>query len=530
MPMRHAARAIYSVSYRWTPGVKKRSILGLLGVALSVAGCAVGPDYAPPDMSVPGGFLAHPSRETSPASNAASVDLTEWWRMLHDRQLNSLVARALDSNLDLEAALTRVQAARALVLVQANQALPEVDAGYGAAAGTGTDNTKAVAPAALRAGDNAKNLDTISQVGGLDAGWELDLFGKVQRAVEARTADAEALKDSRDWLFAIVAADVARAYLDMRAHQRELVVLGRNIDAARRNLDLAQTRFNRGLTNELDVKLAQRQLATLQADTAPLAAQVDISRHAIAVLMGQFPEQMARELTRSGPMPTLPARIPLGLPVDLLRRRPDIREAERKLAASNALVGVAIAQLFPTVTLIGGGGGQGGITSSAAVPMTWIGAIGPSVTMPVLDFGGLDAQIEIADLKTRGLFAAYKQAILTAVQQVDDAAASYHAQLRRLADLNRALDAALDAAKISSERYDRGLTDFLNVLDAERALYDIEERNVVARQAAADQFVALCKALGGGWPPDAVIPALPPAQPALIAATKYLQPAPLQTR
>lgn len=511
--------------------MKKRIFFSLLGVSFAVAGCAVGPNYLPPDAAMPASFLTQRGRDASSSANSGNADLTQWWRMLHDRELDSLVARALESNLDLEVALTRVQAARALVVVETNRALPEVDAGYGAAAGTGTDNTKAVAPAALRAGDNSKNLQSINQVGGLDAGWELDLFGKIRRAVEARTADAEALKDARDWMFAIVAADVARAYLDMRAHQRELVVLGKNIAAARSNLDLAQTRLNRGLTNELDVSLAQRQLATLEADTAPLAAQVDVSRHAIAVLMGHFPEELARELAGSGPLPVLPPRIPLGLPVDLLRRRPDIRQAERRLAGANALVGVAIAQLFPTVILIGGGGGQGGVASSpAAVPMTWIGAIGPSVTMPVLDFGGLDAQIEIADLQTRGLLAAYKETILTAVQQVDDAVGSYNAELKRLSSLDRALQAALQAAKISSERYDRGLTDFLNVLDAERALYDIEERHVIARQAAAADFVALCKALGGGWPPDAVIPPLRPLQPAVIAASRYLQPAPLQNR
>jgi NodT family efflux transporter outer membrane factor (OMF) lipoprotein len=519
------------VCSRWTCSVKKRIAFSLLGIAVTISGCAVGPDYLPPDSAMPGSFLTPRGREVTLSSNSGSADLTQWWRMLHDRKLDSLVARALESNLDLEVALTRVQAARAVIAVEANRALPEVDAGYGAAAGTGTDNTKAVAPAALRAGDNSKNLSSINQIGGLDAAWELDLFGKIRRAVEARTADAEALKDARDWLFAVVAADVARAYLDMRAHQRELVVLGKNIAVARNNLELAQTRLNRGLTNELDVSLAQRQLATLESDTAPLAAQVDVSRHAIAVLMGRFPEELAPELARSGPLPALPARIPLGLPVDLLRRRPDIRDAERRLAAANALVGVAIAQLFPTVILIGGGGGQGGVAASpAAVPMTWIGAIGPSVTMPVLDFGGLDAQIEIADLQTRGLLASYKQTILTAVQQVDDAVASYNAQLTRLNSLDRALQAALQAAKIASERYDRGLTDFLNVLDAERALYDIEERHVVARQAAADSFVALCKALGGGWSPDAVIPPIRPPQPALIAASRYLQAAPLQNR
>ena len=511
--------------------MKKPIILSLLGIAVAVAGCAVGPDYQTPDTDMPGSFLAQRGKEAPPSSSSGSADLTQWWRMLHDQELDSLVARALESNLDLEIALTRVQAARALIVVQANQALPEVDAGYGAGFGTGTDNTKAVAPTAIRAGDNAKNLQTINQVGGLDAGWDLDLFGRIQREVEARTADAEALKDARDWLFAIVAADVTRAYLDMRAHQRELVVLGKNIAAARNNLDLAQTRFDRGLTNELDVSLAKRQLATLESNTAPLAALVDVSRHAIAVLMGHFPEEMAKELARSGPLPALPSRIPLGLPVDLLRRRPDIREAERRLAASNALVGAAIAQLFPSVILIGGGGAQGGqVSSPGAVPITWIGSIGPSVTMPVLDFGGLDAQIEIADQQTRGLLASYRETILTAVQQVDDAVAFYNGQLIRLKNLDRALEAALQAAKIATERYDRGLTDFLNVLDAERELYAIEENHVVARQAAADGFVALCKALGGGWPPDAVIPPIRPLQPALIAAARYLQTAHPQNR
>ncbi len=222
----------------------------------------------------------------------------------------------------------------------------------------------------------------------------------MKREVEAATDSAEALKDARDWIYVTVAADVARAYLDMRAQEGELAVLGRNIEAARASLNLAQSRLDRGLTNELDVSLAQRQLGTLQAQQAPLRAQIEASRHAIAVLLGEYPETLAKELARAGPIPVLPQRIPVGLPADLLRRRPDIEEAERRLAAANAEIGAAIADLFPDVALTGALGAQGGPRSSASLlPYTAIWSLGPGVNTPFLDFGALDARINVADFK-----------------------------------------------------------------------------------------------------------------------------------
>jgi NodT family efflux transporter outer membrane factor (OMF) lipoprotein len=503
--------------------VQKWLLLIALGTAGALAGCAVGPDYHLPSFSLPAAFLVQPEAKVPQSTRSANADLTEWWRALHDKELDSLIARALASNLDLEIALDRLQQARTQVIVVADQALPVAAVTAGGGAGSGSDETKGRVGQPLRSAETASALRSINEAGGVDAAWEIDLFGKIRREVEAQTADAEALKDARDWVFVTVAADVARVYLDMRAQQRQLVVLGENIAAAQHSLDLAQTRFGRGLTNEMDVSLAQRQLATLRADQAPLAAEIDVSRHAIAVLLGRFPEELAKELASTGPIPTLPARIPVGLPVDLLRRRPDIREAERRLAASNAHIGAAIADLFPSVILSGAAGAQGGIRSTKSdIPLTWIGSLGPSVTMPLLDFGALDAQIEIADLQTRGLLAAYKQAILTAVRQVDDANASYRGQQVRLGNLDRALQAARQATQLANERYDRGLTDFLNVLDAEREQYELEERHVATRQTVADDLVALYKALGGGWPPNEPVPALRPLQPAVIAAVKHL--------
>ena len=496
--------------------------LSPLAVAVALAGCAVGPDYQAPSTFLPGQYLSQVKANAPQLTTPESADLTQWWRTLHDRELNSLVARARESNLDIAIALDRLQEARLLVTVAVSEALPVGGGTAGGGVGTGTDETKGRVSGPLRAGNNAQNLRKISETGGFDAAWELDLFGKFRRQIEAQTADAEALRDARDWLFVTVVADVARAYLDLRAQQRQLVVLGQNIGAARGNLDLAQGRFDRGLTNELDVSLAKRQLATLQADQAPLAAQIDASRHAIAILLGLFPEDLAVELSKPRPMPALPAKIPVGQPVDLLRRRPDIHEAERRLAAANARIGVATADLFPTVIISGAGGAQGGIRSSSVVPLTLIGSIGPSVYWPLLDFGALDAQIEIANLQTHEALVAYKQTILTAVRQVDDAISSYRAQQERLKSLDLALAAARQATQIATERYDRGLTDFLNVLDAERQEFDLEARHVAARQTAADDLVAVYKALGGGWSLNEPIPPIPAPLPATIAAAKRL--------
>ena len=506
----------------WSAIVGRWIRLSSVAVALMLASCAVGPDYQRPSTLIPGKYLPQAGDKAAQSIAPAAADLTEWWRILKDGELDSLVARTRESNLDLAIALDRLQEARTGITIAASQGLPVAGATGGGGGGTGSDETKGRVSQALRSAENAQNLNSINEAGGFDANWELDLLGKFRREVEARTADTEALKDARDWAIVTVAADVARYYLDMRAQQRQLVVLGQDIAAARGNMDLAQRRLSQGLTNAIDVSLAQRQLETLQADRAPLVAQIDASRNAVSVLLGRFPEDLVNELAKPGAIPALPAKIEVGQPIDLLRRRPDIREAERRVAAANARIGVATADLFPTVILSGAVGAQGGIRSSSAVPITWIGSLGPSLYMPLLDFGALDAQIEIADLQTHEALLAYKQSILMAVQEVDDANAAYQAQLVRLKSLDRALAAARQATQTAIERYDRGLTDFLNVLDAERQEYDLEARHVATRQAAADDLVALYKALGGGWILNEPIPPIRTPRPAAIAAAKYL--------
>ena len=503
--------------------MKLSSSCAALAAAAALSGCAVGPDYFKPDVRTPAAFVAEAAAGSSHASRRTEVDLRQWWRSLRDKELDSLVDRALTSNFDLAIALARIQAAREQIIVVAGAALPQVTISAGGGGGTGSDETRGRASPAFRSAENAKNLNAIGEAGGFAAGWDLDLFGRVKRQVEAATDEAEALKDARDWIYVTVAADVARAYLDMRAQQQELVVLGQNINAARASLNLAQSRLDRGLTNELDVSLAKRELGTLEAEQGPLRAQIEASRHAIAVLLGEYPETLAVELARGGPAPVLPQHVPVGIPADLLRRRPDIQQAERQLAAANADIGAAIADLFPDVVLTGSAGLQGGPRSSTTLlPYTAIWSIGPAVNAPFLDFGALDAQVKIADFRTQAFLVGYREAIVQAVQQVDDAGAAFHAQQERLADFDRALTAAREATRVATERYDRGLTDYLNVLDAERQQYSLEESQVAARQVEAEALVGLFRALGGGWPVKENLPDIPQPQPAVAAAVKYL--------
>jgi NodT family efflux transporter outer membrane factor (OMF) lipoprotein len=500
--------------------MRVRSLACSAAFAVALSGCALGPEYSTPDAVLPAAFVTPPTGKGP--TGGASPDLWQWWRTLRDPQLNGLIDRALQNNLDLKIALDRLQQARLQLVVIGSQALPELNGSAGAGVGTGTDETKGRAADPLRAGDNAQGLRSITQIGGLDAEWEIDVFGKIARRVQAQVYTAEALKEARDWVYVVIAADVARLYFDLRARQDRLQLLYRDIEVARKVLDLAQTRLDRGLTNELDVTLAKRQVATLEADVEPLKALIASNGYALAVLVGEYPEALAGYLRRPGAVPRLPARAPAGLPVDLLRRRPDIREAERFLAASVAVVGSRTADLFPSLVLSAGGGAQGGLGSGSAVPITWIGSVGPSIDAPILDFGRLDAMIEIADYRAHELATTYKQIILVAVQQVDEANATYRGFRESLRSLDIAIDAARQATKVATERYDRGLTDFLNVLDAERQQFALEAQRAEVIRLAGDSFVTLYKALGGGWPPDEVIPPIRHPDPAAIAAVKHL--------
>jgi NodT family efflux transporter outer membrane factor (OMF) lipoprotein len=495
--------------------------------ALMLAGCTVGPDYREPAVDVPQNFTSAsapvsakpPKSKSFATAGAPPVDLARWWRGLNDPQLDSLVSRAIEANLDLGIALTRVQEARTRVAGTTSQALPSVIATEGAGWGTGQDLTRSRVANPLRSGENDSGLNQVTQGVGVYTDWEIDLFGKFRREIEAARYDAEAAIAARNDVLISVVADVARAYLRLRAWQMRLAVARRSVATARQTLTYVQTRADRGLTNDLDVSLAKRELTTLEATLAPIGSEIDAARYNIATLLGQYPGMLGEELKPPATIPALPGKVDTGLPLDLLRRRPDIREAERNLAGATARIGVATANLFPHVSLIA----AGGLQSPARVAASgFIGAVGPAVSWSLLDFGTLDAAVGVADLRARGFLLNYKQTIIRAVQQVDTAIAHYAAQQDRLGNLDNALAASLAAVTLAAERYDRGLTDFLNVLDAQRAEFELEKEYVIAQESAAHHLVNLFKALGGGWEDHQSLPPIRKPQPAVVAAFREL--------
>ena len=489
-------------------------------VAAALASCAVGPDYQPPEAPLPAGFVAAgKSAATSVDPRVASS--TKWWRALHDRELDSLIDRAIAASPTLDIALNRLQQARAQEVAIIGSALPMLGASEGGALGTGSDLGRGRAAQTLVSAENGAGVSQINNLVGFDAVWEIDVFGKYRRAIEAGQYDVDAAVAARNVVLISLIADVTRAYLDLRALQTQLAVLRKNIDVANKYVDFVRERFNRGITNELDVTLAQREQAQLLAEVAPLVAQINAARYVIAVLIGEFPENLGNELARPAVLPALPARIRSGAPIDLLRRRPDIVEAERLLARANALIGVATADLFPSVAVTGSFGWQQG-PNLVRAPINPIWSVGPAAAAPLLDFGRLDAFVEKADYRERELFYSYKETVLNAVREVDAAVEAYKAQQARLRHLADAVAAARRAVTLATERFDRGLIDSLNVIDAERQEYAIEEQYVRAQRNAAEQLVTLYKSLGVGWEDYQAFPPIAPPLPAVAAAFKSL--------
>jgi len=449
--------------------------------------------------------------------------MANWWHALGDDELDSLVDRALQANPSLEIALTRLQQARTFEVAVTGFALPRIEASAGGARGTGSDLTRGRVPGALSSADHAMTPGSrITRISGFDAAWDIDLFGRLRRQIEAARYDAQAAAAARDSVQVAVIADVVHAYVDLRGLQLQLAVLQQNLRVAQSLLDLVQARFDRGITNELDVTLARRQLATVQAEVEPLHAQVEAAQYTIAVLLGRFPEEMVQELSNPGMIPSIPDQIAPGLPLELIRRRPDIREAEWELAGATARIGIATANLFPQLSLTAGIGTQGqGLGYKPTISQS-IWSAGYSAAFPLLDFGVLDAFADIADLGAHEQLVRYKQTVQRAVQEVDSAAAAFVAQQDRLRYLGDAVLASQRATALASERYDRGLTDFLNVVDAQRQEYELEGQYAFAQMTAAEQFVGVYRALGGGWEQFSGPPPIRTPQPAVIAMFRRL--------
>ncbi len=476
----------------------------IMGLVLLAGGCTVGPNYQKPDLPVPADWKEAQQKGV----DARSADLARWWSAFNDPSLNSLVDRAVRSNLDLRLAEARIREARATRAVTASAAWPTIDVSALYTRNRTSQNAIGAAgqSAVIAPGQNGVvapfggfNLDQNFYQSGFDANWEIDVFGGVRRSVEAADATVEAtVEDRRDVLVTLL-GEVARNYIDLRGFQRRLAVARANLKTQQDTLELTQVRFQAGLASDLDVAQQEAQLNTTAAQIPTLESALKQAAYVLDVLLGLQPGTLWNELAKETAIPNLPPEVLVGLPSELLRRRPDIRRAERQLAAATAQVGAATADLFPKFSLTGTVGLQSVSASDWFTRGSRFWSIGPTITWPVFDAGRIRATIEIRNAQQEQALTLYEKSVLSAFQDVETALVNYANEQARYRSLTDAVAANRRAVTMANELYVRGLNDFLNVLDTQRSLYLTESELAQSQATMATNLVALYKALGGGW-------------------------------
>lgn len=469
----------------------------IAGSILLAGGCSVGPNYQKPDLPVPALWQEAQQKGV----DTRSAELARWWSVFNDPVLNSLVERAVRSNLDLRLAEARIREARATRAVIASGAWPNLNVSGSYSRNRSSENAIGVPSqgAVLAPTSRGANLDQNFYQTGFDANWEIDVFGRVRRSVEAADATIEVtVEDRRDVLVTLL-GEVARNYIDLRGFQRRLSVARANLKTQQDTLELTQVRFQAGLASDLDVAQQEAQVNTTSAQIPTLESALKQVAYGLDVLLGLQPGTLWNELVKETDIPNLPPEVLVGLPSDLLRRRPDIRRAERQLAAATAQVGAATADLFPKFSLTGIAGLQSVSASDWITGGSRFWSIGPTISWPVFDAGRIRATIEIRNAQQEQALTQYEQSVLSAFQDVETALVNYANEQVRYRSLTDAVAANRRAVTMANELYVRGLNDFLNVLDTQRSLYVTETALAESQATMATNLVALYKALGGGW-------------------------------
>jgi len=464
----------------------------------ALAGCSVGQDYTTPSLDAPASFATPASADTIDAAPAIPLTtepitpaaLGSWWRSLNDPELDRLVLLAMNSNLDLRLASQRVMESAAARGIDASLLFPVVDASASATRTRDSQNLINFAGAELER----------ARFGvGLDAAWEIDVFGRVRRSLEAANAELDAtIEDSRDVL-SIIVADVVRAYIDARTYQARIGVAVAAINAQQETLELTESRHRAGLTSEVDVAQARAQLARRQGLLPILHIGRRAAIHRLGVLIGLAPDALLDKLALPGevPVPTMP--VASGLPSELLSRRPDIRRAERELAAAVARVGVATADLYPRFTLLGTAGLASQHAGDLFEAQSRIWSIGPGVQWNLFDAGRRRASVRAANARAAQAMTRYERSMLLALEDVENAMVAFVQLQARERALAQAVNADERAVELATDRYRSGVGDFLSVLDAQRQLFDTRDLLADARGSVSNAFVRLSKSLGGGW-------------------------------
>jgi NodT family efflux transporter outer membrane factor (OMF) lipoprotein len=479
----------------------------LLAALPLLAACAVGPDYEPPDFTVE--TVPDQWRTTVETEMAAdTTDLEMWWVSFNDSLLTELIKKSEFGNLDLQAAVGRVAEARAIRGVAKGGYWPDIVLGgaysYQKLSENGLQGAQ-VAPPDDGSGGGATSLlaDPFdSWTAGLSLSWEIDLFGRIRRTVEAADAQLQAsVEDYRDVLVTLY-AEVGSAYVDARAFQTRLDFATQNVTAQENSLELTRDRFNAGLTSALDVAQAEQNLAQTRSTIPALEIGLEAALNRLAVLLGQAPGSIHDELQEHTGLPQPDDKVAYGIPADLLRRRPDVRQAERLLASQTARIGIATADLYPTLSL-------GGTVGLEALDFDNLGdggsvfwSIVPKISWPIFTGGKIRNRIRAEEARTAQALAAYEQTVLRALEEVQNALVAYGQEKMRRDRLREAVEASQRAVDLVETQYLSGLTNFQNFLDSQRSLFRQQDELAESSGQVRNNLIDLNRALGGGWSPS----------------------------
>ncbi|MCB1109779.1 MAG: efflux transporter outer membrane subunit [Chlamydiia bacterium] len=453
---------------------------------LILTGCAVGPNYDTPIVTLPENY-GEPHEE----EQVDEVALKRWWTTFNDPLLDVFVHEALSQNYDLKIAVEKVNEVRALYQIEAAELYPKVDL-------TATEQRTRISQSLFDAPFMGPPYQNLYKVG-FDASWEIDIFGKRRREKEAAYYEYEAEVNSARDVYITLLSELASTYIEIRAYQQRIALAKKDIFIQKELLTLAESRFEAGLDSEIEPQEIRFSLEETEAVLPELQTNYRHAIHRMAVLLGKPPQMLQNDFEDVKAVPISTAAIPVGLPSDLLRRRPDIRQAERTLAAATANVGSAIADLFPRFSLLGSFGFESNRSNNwfKARSRSW--SFGPNMQWPILYFGRIRANIRAQNAKQQQALLNYEQTILTSLEDVENALVSYYKEDERVDRFEKQVNSASRTYELTRDRYLSGLVDFSALLDADRARVDAENNLVDSTQALSTNLVALYKSLGGEW-------------------------------
>ncbi len=467
-----------------------------ISIVLLLAGCMVGPNFKPPETTVPSQWegVTEKKAEQPSVVTPTPAELAEWWQTFNDPKLTGLVEEAISTNLDMKLAEAQLRQARAARGVVAGGLWPAV---------SGSASYERVHPVSAPGGVSS---DQNLYQAGLDAAWELDIFGGIRRNVESANANIHAAEESLRDVQVSLAAEVALNYVQLRGFQQQIVIAQDNLKAQRHTADITRQRFYAGFVSGLDVANANAQVYTTESQIPVLETSARQSIYALSVLLARPPADMVKDLSETELIPVTPPEIPVGLPSDLLRRRPDIRRAEDQIHSATAQIGVATADLFPKFSLTGAVNWQSSAFDKWFTDPSRSSSFGPSVSWAIFQGGSIVSNIHVQEALRDQAFVTYQKTVLTALQDVENALVAFGKEWEHRKALNDAVVANRKAVNLAMQLYTEGQTDFLSVLDAERSLYASEDALVQSTRNTATDLIALYKALGGGWVVEAPQP------------------------